>query len=53
MGQQHPEDWWRATCVAVRKAIASAKLSVGEVSCASAMHGAVMLDERRASSVPL
>jgi xylulokinase len=47
--EQHPEDWWRATCVAVRKALAGAKLRSEEIACvgfSGQMHGAVMLDER-------
>src|SRR5205814_897933 len=47
--EQHPEDWWRATCIAVRKAIASANLSAEEIACvgfSGQMHGAVMLDEQ-------
>ena len=47
--EQHPEDWWRATCIAVRKAIASANLSAEEIACvgfSGQMHGAVMLDEK-------
>jgi len=46
--EQHPEDWWRATCLAVSKAIASANLSAKEIACvgfSGQMHGAVMLDE--------
>ncbi len=47
--EQHPEDWWRATCIAVRKTIASANLSAEEMACvgfSGQMHGAVMLDEK-------
>ena len=47
--EQHPEDWWRATCIAVRKAIASANLSAEEIACvgfSGQMHGAVILDEQ-------
>src|SRR5260370_1139289 len=47
--EQHPEDWWRASCVAVRKAIASANLSAEEIACvgfSGQMHGAVLLDEQ-------
>jgi len=47
--EQHPEDWWRASCVAVRKALASANLRGEEIACvgfSGQMHGAVMLDER-------
>src|SRR5262249_37501272 len=46
--EQRPEDWWRATGVAVRKALAHAKLRAQQVACvgfSGQMHGAVMLDE--------
>src|SRR5215468_4554879 len=46
--EQHPEDWWRATSVAVRKALAQAKLRPQQIACvgfSGQMHGAVMLDE--------
>jgi xylulokinase len=47
--EQQPEDWWRASRTAVRKAVATANLSVEEIACvglSGQMHGAVMLDER-------
>jgi xylulokinase len=47
--EQHPQDWWRASCVAIRKALASASLSGKDIGCvgfSGQMHGAVMLDER-------
>jgi xylulokinase len=47
--EQHPEDWWRACCVAVPKAIAKAGLGAGDIACvgfSGQMHGAVMLDQR-------
>jgi xylulokinase len=47
--EQHPEDWWRATCIAVRKAIANSNLSPEDIACvgfSGQMHGAVMLDEQ-------
>ena len=47
--EQHPEDWWRASCLAIRKAVASANLSAEEIACvgfSGQMHGAVMLDEQ-------
>jgi len=47
--EQRPEDWWRASCIAVRKAIASANLSAEEIACigfSGQMHGAVLLDEQ-------
>jgi len=46
--EQHPEDWWRASCIAVRKAIANSNLSAEDIACvgfSGQMHGAVMLDE--------
>jgi xylulokinase len=46
--EQHPEDWWRACCVAVPKAIVKAGLRAEDVACvgfSGQMHGAVMLDE--------
>ena len=47
--EQHPEDWWRACGIAVRKALASANLNGEEIACvgfSGQMHGAVMLDEQ-------
>ncbi len=47
--EQQPEDWWRASCIAVRNAIAGANLSAEEIACvgfSGQMHGAVMLDEQ-------
>jgi len=47
--EQQPEDWWRAACVAVRKALSSANLTGKDVGCvgfSGQMHGAVLLDER-------
>ncbi len=46
--EQRPEDWWRACGVAVKKALAGANLSGGDIACvgfSGQMHGAVMLDE--------
>jgi xylulokinase len=45
--EQHPEDWWRAAGVAVRKALTQAALRGDQISCvgfSGQMHGAVMLD---------
>ena len=45
--EQHPEDWWRATGLAVRKALAAGTLRGDDISCvgfSGQMHGAVMLD---------
>jgi xylulokinase len=46
--EQHPEDWWRACCVAVPKALQQAGLRSQDIACvgfSGQMHGAVMLDE--------
>ena len=46
--EQRPEDWWRATGVAVRKALGNANLSGEQIACvgfSGQMHGAVMLDD--------
>jgi xylulokinase len=46
--EQHPEDWWRAGSMAVKKALATAKLKGEDIACvgfSGQMHGAVMLDE--------
>jgi len=45
--EQHPEDWWRATGIVVRKALAQGSLHEDQISCvgfSGQMHGAVMLD---------
>ena len=45
--EQHPEDWWRAARIAIRKALHDAKLRGNRISCvgfSGQMHGAVMLD---------
>lgn len=45
--EQRPEDWWRAAGVAVRKALAEAKIRAQQIVCvgfSGQMHGAVMLD---------
>ena len=47
--EQDPNDWWRATGIAVRKALASANLKGDDIRCvgfSGQMHGAVMLDEK-------
>ncbi len=49
--EQKPEDWWRATGVAVRKALGNAGLGGDAIACvgfSGQMHGAVMLDENDA-----
>ena len=46
--EQRPEDWWRATGVAVRKALGNAGIGGDAIACvgfSGQMHGAVMLDE--------
>src|SRR5262252_8515986 len=46
--EQRPEDWWRATGVAVRKALAEQLLKPEQISCvglSGQMHGAVLLNE--------
>jgi xylulokinase len=45
--EQHPEDWWRAAGIAIRKALASADVKSEQIVCvgfSGQMHGAVMLD---------
>lgn len=45
--EQSPQDWWRATKIAIRKALQIANLRGDEISCvgfSGQMHGAVMLD---------
>ena len=47
--EQNPCDWWRACGLAVRRALAEAKLSGDQISCvglSGQMHGAVLLDEQ-------
>jgi xylulokinase len=49
--EQDPEDWWRASGVAVRGALDRADLSGDRIACvgfSGQMHGAVMLDSRDA-----
>ena len=43
--EQHPEDWWRATCAAVA-ALADFAPRVAAIGLAGQMHGAVLLDGR-------
>jgi xylulokinase len=46
--EQHPDDWWRAAQIAIRKAILDSGLRADQISCvgfSGQMHGAVMLDE--------
>jgi len=47
--EQHPDDWWRACCGVVPRALQAAGLRAQDVGCigfSGQMHGAVMLDER-------
>ena len=47
--EQHPEDWWRACGIAVRRALGDAQISADQIACvglSGQMHGAVMLDEQ-------
>lgn len=47
--EQDPSDWWRACGLAVRNALAQAKLSSDQIACvglSGQMHGAVLLDEQ-------
>ena len=47
--EQHPDDWWRACCIAVPKALQKAGLRPDEIACvgfSGQMHGSVMLDAR-------
>jgi xylulokinase len=45
--EQHPEDWWRAGRLAIRKAVEAAGARGDQIACvgfSGQMHGAVMLD---------
>ena len=47
--EQHPEDWWRACCIAVRNALAQGNLRGDQIQCvgfSGQMHGAVLLDDQ-------
>jgi xylulokinase len=47
--EQQPDDWWRACCIAVRKALDYSKLRPEKIACvgfSGQMHGAVMLDDQ-------
>jgi xylulokinase len=46
--EQHPEDWWRAAGVAIRKSLAASQVKPEQICCvgfSGQMHGAVMLGE--------
>jgi len=45
--EQHPDDWWRAAEIAIRKATAQSKIQpqqIAAIGFSGQMHGAVMLD---------
>ena len=47
--EQDPRDWWRASGIAVQKALLAAGLRADDISCvgfSGQMHGAVLLDAR-------
>lgn len=47
--EQNPDDWWRATSIAIGKALAKGNLKGDDIACvgySGQMHGAVMLDEQ-------
>jgi len=47
--EQAPDDWWRASGVAIGKALIGANLTGSDIACvgfSGQMHGAVMLDEK-------
>jgi xylulokinase len=41
-----PEDWWQATCAAVRAAVGPASAEVGGLAVAGQMHGLILCTER-------
>jgi xylulokinase len=46
--EQDPQDWWRASKIAIRKALQEGNLSGASISCvgfSGQMHGAVLLDQ--------
>ena len=46
--EQDPRDWWRATCGAVRAALAAAQLTGDDITAigfSGQMHGSVLLDD--------
>jgi xylulokinase len=47
--EQDPEDWWRASCLAIAQATRIAGVRGDEITCigfSGQMHGAVLMDER-------
>jgi xylulokinase len=47
--EQDPRDWWRATGLAIKKALAKGNVDPSEIACvgfSGQMHGAVLLDEK-------
>lgn len=41
--EQRPDDWWRATCAAVRVALGKVNVSVNAIGISGQMHGTVLL----------
>ncbi|MCH2153778.1 MAG: xylulokinase [Phycisphaerales bacterium] len=49
--EQHPTDWWTATCSAIQQVLAATELSgdsIAAIGLSGQMHGLVMLDENDA-----
>jgi len=47
--EQHPEDWWRACCAVIPKAMQHGGLKPDDIACigfSGQMHGAVLLEEQ-------
>jgi xylulokinase len=47
--EQDPNDWWRASCVAIRRVLQQGKLGRDQIECvgfSGQMHGAVLLDDQ-------
>jgi xylulokinase len=47
--EQEPGDWWQATAISIRRALAEANVSAGAISAiglTGQMHGLVLMDER-------
>lgn len=53
--EQNPDDWWQATCTAIRRVLAQAGVDAAQVRAvglSGQMHGSVFLDERGESIRP-
>lgn len=53
--EQNPDDWWHATCTAIRRMLAQAGVDAAQVrgvGLSGQMHGSVFLDERGESIRP-